>query len=104
MSNQVTIQRRKVKNLDTDRSWLEAHIFDDYGSLDSVMMEPLPIGALALFERLVATQTTDGTVGVHDILSYIFNAKIGVTVGNDYVPFESLKQILTNYMGFSDYE
>ena len=53
MNNDVIIQRREVKQLDTGLIWSEVLIFDNDGNLDSVYMDYLPENALVLFEFMV---------------------------------------------------
>jgi len=102
MSNSVTIQRRRVTLLKPNITWTEAHFFDDYGSLDSIIMKSLPKNNFALFLCLLKLQITEGTENVHTILEYMHTEKTGVTIDGEYLGYDIIEYALSNYMKESD--
>ena len=100
MSNNVTIQRREVKRLDSGIVWSEAHIFDDSGNLDSVCMDYLPENALVLFEFIVDTVIREGcSDSIENILAYLQDSKAGITVDGYYCDYKYIKSALNRYFG-----
>lgn len=98
MNNQVTIQRRKVENMATGYKWLEAHIFDDYGALDSVPLIYLPANDIELFTALVKAQINDCSTGVDTILRYLFENESGIAIDGAYYFYDQIEPILKSYM------
>ena len=98
MSNNVTIQRREVKRLDTGLTWLEAHIFDDYGNLDSVEMSYMPKDGLALFELMVDAVICEGcSDSIDNILQYLQHSAAGITIDGYYVEYVDIESTLDRY-------
>ena len=94
MSNRVTIQRREVKRVSTGDTWKEIHIFDDYGDIDSVMVDFLPDSDIVLFSMLVQNYESDN---IYNILHYLITNKAGVTIDGNYYDYEQIEQILIDY-------
>ena len=103
MSNSVTIQRREVKRLDTGLVWLEAHIFDDIGNLDSVVMKYLPKNNLVLFELIVDTVIREGcSESIDNVLHYLQDNKAGLDIDGFYLDNIDIKSALDRYFGDID--
>jgi len=110
MSNRVYITLREVKVLKTGQTWVEAHVHDD-GNCDSLelLREEIPhkrdpegddgemlVDGLKLLRICLRTQKHPdySYQQITDIFDYVCSSQKGITVEDEFFPWERIKDIM----------